>query len=455
VRNSRLIGRIVAFAAVTVAVAAVATLLLNSSGGGHTYKAIFQNGSQLVKGDLVQVSGTSIGTISDISLTSDGQAQITMNISGPFTPLREGTRAVIREASLSGIANRYIDLTLPPDSAPRIPDNGVIPADATTSEVDLDQIFNVFGPKQRQALSPLIQGFATTYAGQGQNANPGFLYLNPALASSVRLFSALDSDKPLLRQFINANASFVTDVAARQNDLAGLIDHLATTTTAIGQQRTALADAVATLPSFMREANTTFVNLRNTLNDLTPLVDESKPVAKKLRPFFAQLRPFAAEARPTIHDLSILVKNNTPNSDLTALTYSSIPVRNAAIGPVSANGASRQGAFPESVSALAGSTPEAAFVRPYSVDLTGWFSDFSTPGIYDALGAASRAAPYVNLFAAVSGQLVPVPPALKGQAFNAQVALHQNDRCPGTAERNAFPAPAGFECNPAQQPPGP
>ena len=454
-RNSRLIGRIIAFAAITVAVAAVATLLVGSGGGSHSYKAIFQNASQLVKGDLVQVAGAPIGTISDINLTPDGQAEITMNVSGPFTPLREGTRAIIREASLSGIANRYIDLTLPPDSAPRIPDSGVIQATNTTSEVDLDQIFNVFGPKERQALSQLIQGFATTYAGQGQNANSGFLYLNPALASSARLFSALDSDKALLRQFINANASFVTDVAARQNDLAGLVDNLATTTTAIGHQKTALANAIATLPSFMRQANTTFVNLRATLNDLKPLVDESKPVAKKLRPFLAQLRPFAQEARPTIHDLSILVKNRTPNSDLTSLTYSAVPVRNAAIGPVNVNGASRQGAFPESVSALAGSTPEAAFARPYAVDLTGWFSGFSDAGLYDALGAASRAASYVNAFATVAGTLVPVPPNQRAAVFNAQVALHQNDRCPGAAERNAFPAPAGFECNMSQQPPGP
>ena len=49
--------------------------------------------------------------------------------------------------------------------------------------------------------------------------------------------------------------------------------------------RSALADAISQLPDFMRRANTTFVNLRATLDDLTPLVNESKPVAKKLRPF--------------------------------------------------------------------------------------------------------------------------------------------------------------------------
>ena len=35
-------------------------------------------------------------------------------------------------------------------------------------------------------------------------------------------------------------------------------------------------------------------------------------------------------------------------------------------------------------------TPQFAFQRPYTVDLTGWFDDFSHSGIYDALGSASR-----------------------------------------------------------------
>ncbi|HEX2017051.1 MAG TPA: hypothetical protein VGN69_10175, partial [Solirubrobacteraceae bacterium] len=197
------------------------------------------------------------------------------------------------------------------------------------------------------------------------------------------------------------------------------------------------------------------VNLRSTLDALKPLVDESKPVARKLRPFLAELRPLARDAKPTIHDLSILVSKRGPNNDLIDLTNSGIPVRDAAIGPVNVNGAQRLGAFPETVKALQGGTPELAFARPYAVDLTGWASDFSTPGIYDALGAASRAAPYVNAFAAVGGVLTPVPPALRAQTFNAQVALHQNDRCPGGAERTYYKPPPGYECNPSQVPPGP
>jgi len=84
VRNSSVIGRIAAVAAVVIAVAAVAVILL-SSGSSYKVRAVFQNASQIVPGDLVEVSGNRIGTVSDISLTPDGQAQLTLDIRSTST----------------------------------------------------------------------------------------------------------------------------------------------------------------------------------------------------------------------------------------------------------------------------------------------------------------------------------------------------------------------------------
>ena len=90
----------------------------------------------------------------------------------------------------------------------------------------------------------------------------------------------------------------------------------------------------------MRRANTTFVNLRATLNDLAPLVEESKPVAKKLRPFLAELRPLARNARPTIRDLSKLIRRSGASNDLIELTRGNVPVRDIAVALVTRSGES-------------------------------------------------------------------------------------------------------------------
>jgi phospholipid/cholesterol/gamma-HCH transport system substrate-binding protein len=449
----------IALLAIAAAAVLAALLLLGGGAGGYTVKARFQNASQLVKGNLVQVSGQEVGKVEHIDLTPDGQAEITMSIEDDHAPLRRGTRAIVRQASLSGIANRYVDLTLPADSAPRIPDGGVIGQDATTSAVDLDQVFNTFDPETRKDLQAVFKGSAKQHAGQGQEFSEGMLYLNPALSASSKLFNELNRDTPLLERFVVASSKLVTDVADRRDDLAGLVDHLATTTTAIGSEQAALAESIEQLPPFMRRANTTFLNLRATLDDLDPLVEDSKPVAKKLRPFMAELRPLARDARPTFRDLAEILARPGPDNDALELTRLQPALRDATVREVEANGEKRQAAFPAIARAVKDAAPIIASARPYAPDALGWFDDFSHSGIYDALGAASRVGIHASAFTLANGQLSPVPPELRAAAFESGAALNQRNRCPGAAEHKNPDGsnpwkPSEVDCDPNQVLPG-
>ena len=358
------------------------------------------------------------------------------------------------------MANRYVDLRLPAATASAIPNGGTIPTSQTQSAVDLDQLFDLFDQQTRHSLSGVVRGFSTLYGGRSRELSRAYLYLNPSLAASTRLFDELTRDDPLLERFVVASSKLVTDVASRRDDLAGLVSNLAATTGAIAKQKQDLADALSRLPAFMRRANTTFENLRHTLDDLTPLVNESKPVARRLRPFLAELRPLTHDARPTLRDLSRLIRDPATHNDLINLTQSTVPVRDIAVGPVQANGQQRPGAFPASTQALTTSTPETAFARPYLPDVTSWFHSFSHSGPYDALGGFARAGTFTNAFALVNGVLQPVPPNLKPQEFQSVATLGQRNRCPGSMERNpgdnSTPYhPPGYPCDPTQVPPGP
>ena len=196
----------------------------------------------------------------------------------------------MRQTSLSGIANRYVDLRLAPASRVRIPDNGIIATTNTTSAVDLDQLFNTLDAPTLKGLQDVIQGSASQYAGRGREARVGWAYLNPAIASSSMLFREINRDTSKFTGFIVSSSNLVSDIAQRSTDLSGLVQHLATTTEALAAQRTALGESIQRLPGFMRLANTTFVNLRRALDDLTPLVDVAKPVAPKLQQLLAQLQ---------------------------------------------------------------------------------------------------------------------------------------------------------------------
>jgi phospholipid/cholesterol/gamma-HCH transport system substrate-binding protein len=463
VRNSSVIGRVAALAAVGIAIVAVAVILL-SGGSSYQVKAVFTNASQLVTGDQVQVAGNPIGSVSKITLTPSGQAELTLTInSSTFQPLHQGTQATVRLSSLSGIANRYVDLRLGSGTAPKIPSGGVIPTSNTTSAVDFDQLFNTLDGPTRKGLQNLIQGSASQYANAGEKAQAAWQYLNPAVASTSLLFRELNRDTGKFTNFIVKSGNLVSDIAQRQSDLSGLVGHLNTTTQALAAQHTALGQSLQRLPGFMRLANTTFVNLRSALDDLQPLVDASKPVAPKLQKLLVQLKPLAEDSVPTIRDLSNIIKKPGADNDLIELTKLGVPLAQATVRDTTANGKVRPGAFPISTTALNDSTPELATARPYAVDLTGWFEGYTHPGTIDANGGASRIAPVVGLGSIENGSLnlfsnlLNILPGSNDRLQFAQQMLTtgQGDRCPGSMERGALYYPeSGYPCNPNEVPTG-
>jgi phospholipid/cholesterol/gamma-HCH transport system substrate-binding protein len=442
VRSLSAIGRVAAVGAVVAAIVLVGLILFGGTGaGGYKVHARFLNAGQLVKGNPVQVGGVSVGSVEGIEITDDGHAEIELSIDGDHAPLRRGTRAEIRQFSQSGLANRYVDLSLPPDSDDEIPDGGVIDTDKTVTQVDLDELFNTLDPETRRSLQGFFKGSADQWRDVADEANVGFEYLNPALSTSRRLFNELTKDTPTLQRFLVDSSEAVTALAERRDDLAALIGNLNDTTRALGSQKEALAESIGRLPPFMRRANTTFVNLRSTLNEVDPLVEASKPVAKRLQPFLSQARAFAADAEPTVRDLSLTIRRRGRANDLINLVNTFPPLneiatvtkqRTYAPGGAQHSVGETRGAFQESVDALKGGTGEIAFARPYTTDFLGWLDDFSTTGGgFDALGATARG---MITFSEV--------------LHKDSLAYKQYKRCPGSAEA---PARDGSNVLPAEE----
>ena len=116
-----------------------------------------------MRGNEVRVAGNQIGSVDDIELTDHGGARVKIKIvEDAYAPLQSGTRAVIRLQSLSGVANRYIDLQLAGANRGEIKDGGRIEATETTSAVDLDQLISIFNRKARSDLQGVIRGFGAT-----------------------------------------------------------------------------------------------------------------------------------------------------------------------------------------------------------------------------------------------------------------------------------------------------
>jgi phospholipid/cholesterol/gamma-HCH transport system substrate-binding protein len=451
-RTSSVIGRIAALAALVIAVVIV-VVLLTSNSDEYTVTAEFENASQLVNGNEVVVGGVAAGSVESIELGPNGQAEVTFSVDDEYAPLHRGTTATIRSPSLSQIAGRQVQLTPPADSqaGAEIPDDGTLSQQETVSAVDLDQLFNTLDPQTIKDFKHVIQGFAISYDGVSAQANAGFKYLNPFLSTSRRVFEEISVDQRTFENLIVDTSNLSGALAERAPDITALVGNLDRMMNALGDQKTALAESIAKLPDFMREANTTFVNLRAALDDLDPLVNASKPVARKLRPFLSQLRAASADAVPTISDLSQILGRPGDANDLVELTRLQPRLNDAAVGsgspdcgtnPTStaqiANAADNdfsQGAFGETVCSLANSMPQLSMFRAYTPELVGWFDDFGHSGIIDALGGIGRVASTINAFS-VSGGAPALGPAniLGPDAFNAIAVNHESSRCPGGNE---------------------
>ncbi|MBV9213671.1 MAG: MCE family protein [Actinobacteria bacterium] len=442
------LARILALAAVLVAIVVVG-LFLFAGGGGYEVSAVFPNAGQLVVGNNVDIGGRPVGSVTDISLTPDGQALVKMSLSEQ-APLHQGTSAVIRATSLSGIANRYVAIEPAPSNAPAIRSGGRISSDRTQAPVDLDQLFNTFDPATRAGLQEIIKGSAEQYAGRSAQAGAALHYLNPALSTSSQLTREIVANESAFRAFVADTAKTVHAISQRGSDLTGLVGNADTTMRAIGDENVALGQALGLLPTTLRNADTTFVNLRSTLNDLDQLVAAAKPGTARLAPFLQVLRPLIAEARPTIQDLRALIRTPGPDNDLIDLTRK-MPRLADLTSTV----------FPHVIRSLVKSQPVIEFARPYAPDLTGWLTKFAEGAAnYDADGHYARIEPVFNAFSLNSNVLSPRNPSTPGARLQG-LQTFKSQRCPGGAmqpppDHSApwKPKPT-FTCDPSTVPPGP
>jgi phospholipid/cholesterol/gamma-HCH transport system substrate-binding protein len=460
-------GRVAAVGALVLAIIAIAWIIFGGGDDGYEYELVFETGGQLVPDNQVLIGGSPVGSVDSIELNDDGEAEVAITVD---RQLHQGSSAVIRSTSLSGVANRYVSITPGPDNAPGLDSGSVITQVDTTTPVDLDQLFNALRAPERKGLQDFIQGSATVYAGRGEEANETYRYLSPALTATDRLIQEINRDSQVLSDFLVSGARVTGAVAERRDDLVGLVSNTNQALGAVAERNEELDRSLVALPPALRQANTTFFNLRLALDDLDPLVETVRTDTKDLAPFLRQFNKVAGKSRPVFKNLRIAVNKKGKNNDLTDATGKLPAIQKAAArasGP--------------SVQAMIDSEPVFSFIRPYSPDLFGALGKLGQlAGYYDANGHYLRVQPAgLGTFRYNTGtnQLEPdfaindvFDPY--GVPFAAGSDLNIYNRCPGGVTQAALDGsnpfldplgpglttpvpPAGNDCNATDLPPGP
>ena len=443
-RGPRRRGRGVALATLALVITIVSYLAFTTT-DARTYQLLFTDAGQLVKGDEVEVGGVPVGTVTDISLTSNNLADVTVRVNPPIAPLHEGTTAQIRSPSLSGVASRYVALAPGPNTAPELADGAALPPTATSDIVDLDQIFNTFNAMARKGLQEIIQGSATQYAGASRQINESIPYFSPALSATSHLLAELDADQAAFTNFLVATSNTVTALAARAPQLSALVQNADQTFAAIGAQSRALTAGLRELPAALQQGDATLAELNPALDALTQLVDASKPDTRTLGPLLRALAPVLGAAQGPVTNLSLAISRPGANNDLTDAARA-LPSLEQAFATTA----------PDTETALRAAVPITTFLRPYTPDLIGSLRAVGqSTSYYDADGHYAHVSPaFADFASGGDNTLTPVNPARGLSALQTG----QTKRCPGAAAAPPADASAPFtangtlDCNPSEVP---
>jgi phospholipid/cholesterol/gamma-HCH transport system substrate-binding protein len=357
--------RVSALAALAVAAIAVLVVLLTSH-SSYVVNAEFYDAGQLVKGDLVTVGGHTVGSVGAVKLTSNELADIELDISDPsITPLRRGTIATIGQLSLTGVANRFVGLTLGP--GPTIHSGGTLSASQTRGIVDLDEVLDSLTPPVRSQLQQLLRSGANLLSGSTpQDINRATEYLNPALSQTNALASEVVSDRFALERLIASTAQITSALADRSGDLDGTVTNTATALQEVASERSALQDAISRAPAVLKQGTTVLGHVDGTLTTLDPVLKDLEPVARRAATLLRRIEPAVHNAVPTVAGVQALV----PGARQALRQFPAVErVATPAIDSLAA--------------ALPPVTPILAGLRPYAPD--------AISGFFNGVGGASAA----------------------------------------------------------------
>ncbi|WP_205696249.1 MlaD family protein [Conexibacter sp. SYSU D00693] len=435
-RPRPVLRRIVPLATLLV-LAAVAVVVLVGGQDDYRLKLRFENASQLVKGDEVKVGGVGVGTVDAIRLDDDNLAEVDVTITdGDLTPLHEGTRAEVRVASLSSVANRFVQLAPGPNSNPELDSGAVLPASASRSVVEIDSVLSTLDTQTRSAAQDLLRNQRAVFEGQEGEANKGLTALSPALGQLDLLAREVNRDSRAFQQFLVQSASVVGAVASRDRDLEAALGGAASTARELADQRAALTGVLRRAPGTLAEGTRTLRDLGTTFTALRPAARELQPVAPRAAALVRELQPLLQRSGPAIDDVRALLPDLTSTlQDMPGLRTTALP------------------AFDATTKAVDDVLPIVSKALPYLPDVFhGVVSGFGASQVnsYDANGLYGRVAPIANnlsLSGGLSALGGALPLARKGNVR----------RCPGGAYREIpgvgnNQVPEGGSCDPGNAP---
>ncbi len=278
--------------ATTVLVAVVAVLMAYNANSGLPFVPTFQlridtpDAARLVVGNEVREGGERIGQVSNIEpIPAPGErggtsAQLTVQLDEKAIPIPDDTTALIRARSTLGL--KYVELRR--GTSPRaLEENAVISVAPAGIAPELDDFFDVFDERTRDAVQENLTNAGAGFAGRGPDLNRAFAALPDLLGDLAPVARTLARPDTGLRTFIAELADFARLTAPVADSLARGFGLAADTFDALTPRPGALEELIAESPLTLEVGIRELPRQRPLLRALTSISGDVRASARAIR----------------------------------------------------------------------------------------------------------------------------------------------------------------------------
>jgi phospholipid/cholesterol/gamma-HCH transport system substrate-binding protein len=263
------------------------------------------------QGQTVRVSGVRIGDIGKVEL-KDGRALVRMDIDKQYDDMiHTDATALLRPKT--GLKDMFIEVDPGTDSAPVAKEGWTLPIEATTPDVNPDEILSTLDSDTRDYLRLLISDAGRGLKGRSSDLRDLFRRFEPTHKDLAAVNGAVAERRQNLTRLVNSLQQLNTELASHDDDLAGLVSSSSAVMRAFASEQSNISSAVGELPSALQQTTTTLGQVKRFADVLGPATNNLQPAAKALDPANQAITPFAKEATPLLaNDIRPFVEEARP-----------------------------------------------------------------------------------------------------------------------------------------------
>ncbi len=289
-----------------LAVAVAAVLAVGAGGepgtsGTYRVDAIFDSASFLIAGQDVKIAGAKVGSVEDVSLTSDRKARIAMSVDGAFGPFRSDARCTIQPQSLIG--EKFIQCVPGTPAGTPLPANDGTPTVAlanTSAPVDLDLVLSTFRMPTPQRAALVVSGLGGGLAGRDKDLSATIRRAAPALQQTRDVLDIVQRQTRTVASLVEESDRVIGVLARRRGDVTDFIETSSRVATTTGDRRSDLRATIRGLPALLRETRPALASLERLASRGTPALEEIERAAPSATPLVRQLSTFTRQVRPAL-----------------------------------------------------------------------------------------------------------------------------------------------------------